>query len=458
MNKKTLKVSKPNAEIDKNDRKSFLENTVAPCSHDEQQTRKQVSIRMMEAVVDASNLTSALKRVKSNKGSAGVDNMTTEELENYLNLHLESIKKQLLSGTYQPSAVKRVEIPKPDGGVRKLGIPTVLDRFIQQAVGQVLNQIYDSKFSESSFGFRPRRSAQDAIRQSKRYVEEGYRIVVDIDLEKFFDKVQHDELMNILKCQIKDARLLKLIRRYLKAGIMINNEVIEPTEGTPQGGPLSPLLSNIILDKLDKELEKRGHKFCRYADDCNVYVKTKRSGERVKTSLTKFISDKLKLKVNEDKSAVAHVSRRKFLGYTFNLRQKAKVQIKPHGKSVEKFKLKVKALMRAGRGRNIKRFIKEDLNPLLRGWYEYFKVSDVKRIFRDLEEWIRRRIRNIYWRQLKSGKTRFKEMINCGIKPERAKECAGNGRGPWWNSNKLHMSELMPTKSLKEMGLYCFAK
>lgn len=456
MNKKTLKVSKPNAEIFKSDRKSFLENTVAPYSHDEQADRKQVRNKIMEAVVEASNLTIALRRVKRNKGSAGVDNMTTDELESYLNLHLEQIKKQLLSGTYQPSAVKRVEIPKPDGGVRKLGIPTVLDRFIQQAVGQVLNQIYDSKFSESSFGFRPRRSAQDAIKQSKRYVEQGHKIVVDIDLEKFFDKVQHDELMNTLKQRIKDARLLKLIRRYLKADIMINDEVIEATEGTPQGGPLSPLLSNIILDKLDKELEKRGHKFCRYADDCNIYVKSKRAGERVKASVTKFISDKLKLRVNEDKSAVAHVSRRKFLGYTFNLRQKAKVQIKPHDKSVEKFKLKVKTLMRAGRGRNIERFVKEDLNPILRGWYEYFKVSDVKSVFKALDEWISRRIRNIYWRQLKSSKTRFKEMINCGIRPERAKVCAGNGRGPWWNSNKLHMSELMPTAKLREMNLYRF--
>ena len=309
------------------DRKSQTDHTVAEYSHDEQTNRTQVSDQIMEAVVKASNLERAYKQVKRNKGSPGVDNMTVDDLGKYLILNLSQIKKQLLLGTYKPSPIKRVEIPKPDGGMRQLGIPTVVDRFIQQAVGQVLNQIYDSSFSESSFGFRPRRSAQDAIKQSKRYVEQGYKIVVDIDLEKFFDKVQHDVLMNKLKQKIKDARLLKLIRRYLKAGIMINNETIEPIEGTPQGGPLSPLLSNIILDNLDKELEKRGHKFCRYADDCNIYIRTKRSGERVMKSVTKFISEKLELKVNKDKSTVAHVMRRKFLGYTFNVRRKDLIQV-----------------------------------------------------------------------------------------------------------------------------------
>ncbi len=458
MDKKTLKVSKQNTERILSDRKSQTNPTVAEYSHDGQKNRTQVSDQIMEAIVEASNLESAYKQVKRNKGSPGIDNMTVDELGKYLTLNLSQIKKQLLLGTYKPLPVKRVEIPKPDGGVRKLGIPTVVDRFIQQAVGQVLNQIYDSSFSESSFGFRPRRSAQDAIKQSKRYVEQGYKIVVDIDLEKFFDKVQHDVLMNKLKQRIKDARLLKLIRRYLKAGIRINNEIIEPTEGTPQGGPLSPLLSNVILDNLDKELEKRGHKFCRYADDCNIYVRTKRAGDRVMESIAKFISESLELKVNKDKSAVAHVIWRKFLGYTFNVRRKDQIQIRPHNKSVEKFKLKVKAAMRKGRGQNIKRFIREVLNPILRGWHQYFKVSDTKKIFVSLDEWIRRRIRNIYWRQLKNNKARFRKMVACGIKPDRAKECAGNGRGPWWNSNKLHMSELLPIKSLQDMGLYCFVK
>ena len=458
MNKKTLKVSKQNTERILSDQKSQTNPTVAEYSHDEPKSRKQVSDQIMEAIVEASNLERAYKQVKRNKGSPGVDNMSVDDLGKYLTLNLSQIKKQLLAGTYHPSPVKRVEIPKPDGGTRQLGIPTVVDRFIQQAVGQVLNQIYDATFSESSFGFRPRRSAQDAIKQSKRYVEEGYKIVVDIDLEKFFDKVQHDVLMNKLKQRVKDARLLKLIRRYLKAGIMTNNEIINSIEGTPQGGPLSPLLSNIILDNLDQELEKRGHKFCRYADDCNIYVRTRRAGERVMESVTKFISEKLELKVNKDKSAVAHVMRRKFLGYTFNVRRKDQIQIKPHDKSVKKFKLKVKAAMRKGRGQNIKRFIGEVLNPILRGWHQYFKISDTKKIFVSLDEWIRRRIRSIYWRQLKNNKTRFRKMVACGIKPERAKECAGNGRGPWWNSNKLHMSELLPTKSLQDMGLYSFVK
>ena len=458
MDKKTLKVSNQNTEMTYSDRKSQTDHTVAEYSHDEQTNRTQVSDQIMEAVVKASNLERAYKQVKRNKGSPGVDNMTVDDLGKYLILNLSQIKKQLLLGTYKPSPIKRVEIPKPDGGMRQLGIPTVVDRFIQQAVGQVLNQIYDSSFSESSFGFRPRRSAQDAIKQSKRYVEQGYKIVVDIDLEKIFDKVQHDVLMNKLKQKIKDARLLKLIRRYLKAGIMINNETIEPIEGTPQGGPLSPLLSNIILDNLDKELEKRGHKFCRYADDCNIYIRTKRSGERVMKSVTKFISEKLELKVNKDKSTVAHVMRRKFLGYTFNVRRKDLIQIRPHNKSVEKFKVKVKSAMRKGKGQNIERFIKEVLNPILRGWHQYFKISDTKRIFEDLDKWIRRRIRSLYWRQLKNNKTRFRKMVACGIKPDRAKDCAGNGRGRWWNSKQLHMSELLPTKSLQDMGLYCFVR
>lgn len=419
-------------------------------------SKMQASNQIMEAIVESSNLERAYKQVKKNKGSPGVDNMTVEDLTEYLKLNIVQIKKQLLAGDYQPSPVRRVEIPKPDGGIRQLGIPTVMDRFVQQAVGQVLNQIYDSNFSESSFGFRPRRSAQDAIKQSKRYVEQGYKIVVDIDLEKFFDKVQHDVLMNKLKQDIKDARVLKLVRRFLKAGIMNNNEMIESTEGTPQGGPLSPLLSNIILDGLDKELEKRGHKFCRYADDCNIYVRTKRAGIRVMQSVTQFISTELKLNVNKNKSAAAHVSQRKFLGYTFNLKIKSTVQIAPHKRSVEKFKLKVKELMRKGKGSNIKRFIEEDLNPVLRGWHQYFKICDTKSTFIALEEWIRRRIRCIYWRQLKNNKTRFRKMVACGISIKRAKESSANGHGPWWNSNRRHMSELMPTKSLQDMGLYCF--
>ena len=433
--------------------KSFVSSRRADRSHDEQDPFSLKTNQIMEAVVEAPNLRRALARVKSNKGSAGVDKMTVEDLPAYLTKNWEQIKKQLLTGKYKPSPVRRVEISKPDGGVRQLGIPTVLDRFIQQAVGQVLSQIYEPTFSASSFGFRPSRSAQDAIKQSKKYVQEGRKYVVDIDLEKFFDRVQHDKLMNILKERIKDARVLRLIRDFLKAGVMVGGIFNPSEEGTPQGGPLSPLLSNIILDKLDKELERRGHKFCRYADDCNAYVKSRRSGERLMTSITRFIEESLKLVVNTQKSAVAYVTQRKFLGFVIS-RQKDRVSIGPHSKSVRKFRKLVKVLFRKGRGRNIPRFINEDLNPVLRGWHQHFKVSDTTWVFKDLDQWVRRRIRMLFWRQWKNGRTRYKKMLMAGIKPDRAKECATNGRGPWWNSNKLHMSELIPTKYLRSLGLY----
>ena len=433
--------------------KSFVSSRRTDRSHDEQDPFSLKTNQIMEAVVEAPNLRRALARVKSNKGSAGVDKMTVEDLPAYLTKNWEQIKKQLLTGKYKPSPVRRVEISKPDGGVRQLGIPTVLDRFIQQAVGQVLSQIYEPTFSASSFGFRPSRSAQDAIKQSKKYVQEGRKYVVDIDLEKFFDRVQHDKLMNILKERIKDARVLRLIRDFLKAGVMVGGIFNPSEEGTPQGGPLSPLLSNIILDKLDKELERRGHKFCRYADDCNAYVKSRRSGERLMTSITRFIEESLKLVVNTQKSAVAYVTQRKFLGFVIS-RQKDRVSIGPHSKSVRKFRKLVKVLFRKGRGRNIPRFINEDLNPVLRGWHQHFKVSDTTWVFKDLDQWVRRRIRMLFWRQWKNGRTRYKKMLMAGIKPDRAKECATNGRGPWWNSNKLHMSELIPTKYLRSLGLY----
>lgn len=456
MKQKTLKADNRNPLGRKSGgQKSFESLRRAEPSHDGQDPFSLKMNEIMEAVVEAPNLRRALAQVKRNKGSAGIDKMSVEELSAYLVHHWEQIKKQLLTGRYKPSPVRRVEIPKPDGSKRKLGIPTVLDRFIQQAVGQVLSQIYEPTFSASSFGFRPRRSAQDAIRQSKKYVQEGRKYVVDIDLEKFFDKVQHDKLMNILKVRIKDVRILRLIRDFLKAGTMIEGVVHDSSEGTPQGGPLSPLLSNIILDKLDKELESRGHKFCRYADDCNIYVKTKRSGHRVMQSIQMFIERKLGLVINTKKSTVAWVGFRKFLGYGLRT-NKTQVSIAPHAESVRKLKAKVKMLFRMGRGRNIGSFIKEDLNPVLRGWHQYFKVSDTKRVFVELNQWIARRLRMVQWRQWKKPQTRFQKMLAAGIKPARAKDCAYNGRGPWWNSNRLHASELMPTKKLVEMGLYRF--
>lgn len=456
MKQKTLKANNTNSLGRKcGEQNSLLGLQRAESSHDGQDPFSLKMNEIMEAVVEAPNLRKALAQVKRNKGSAGIDKMSVDELSDYLVKHWEQIKKQLLTGGYKPSPVRRVEIPKPDGSKRKLGIPTVLDRFIQQAVGQVLSQIYEPTFSGSSFGFRPRRSAQDAILQSKKYVQEGRKYVVDIDLEKFFDKVQHDKLMNILKERIKDARVLRLIRDFLNAGTMIDGLVHASSEGTPQGGPLSPLLSNVILDKLDKELEKRGHKFCRYADDCNIYVKTKRSGHRVMQSIQSYIESKLCLVVNSQKSAVAWVGYRKFLGYGLRTK-KSQVSIAPHAESVRKLRAKLKEIFRKGRGRNIKSFIQEDLNPVLRGWHQYFKVSDTKQVFVDLNWWIARRIRMLYWRQWKKPKTRYKKMLAAGINASRAKECASNGRGPWWNSNKLHMSELIPSKYLVDIGLYSF--
>lgn len=456
MKQKTLKVDKKNPLDGKVDGQKLSRVQLrAETSHDGQDPFALKMNEIMEAVVEAPNLRKALAQVKRNRGSAGIDKMSVEDLSPYLVHNWEQIKKQLLAGEYKPSPVRRVEIPKSDGSKRKLGIPTVLDRFIQQAVGQVLSQIYDPTFSDSSFGFRPKRGAQDAIKQSKRYVEQGRKYVVDIDLEKFFDRVQHDILMNILKERVKDARTLKLIRSYLRAGMMIEGVVHDSIEGTPQGGPLSPLLSNIILDKLDKELEGRGHKFCRYADDCNIYVRTKRAGERVMWSICRYIEEKLYLVVNMKKSLVAWVGHRKFLGYNIRT-NKGQAKVAPHKASVKKLKAKIKSVFRVGRGRNIGRLIQEDLNPVLRGWHQYFKVSDTTQVFIDLNWWIARRIRMLYWRQWKKPKTRYKRMLAIGIKPERAKECAFNGRGPWWNSNKLHMSELIPTKYLVEIGLYSF--
>lgn len=399
MKQKTLKVDKKNPLDGKVDgQKLFRVQLRAETSHDGQDPFALKMNEIMEAVVEAPNLRKALAQVKRNRGSAGIDKMSVEDLSPYLVHNWEQIKKQLLAGEYKPSPVRRVEIPKSDGSKRKLGIPTVLDRFIQQAVGQVLSQIYDPTFSDSSFGFRPKRGAQDAIKQSKRYVEQGRKYVVDIDLEKFFDRVQHDILMNILKERVKDARTLKLIRSYLRAGMMIEGVVHDSIEGTPQGGPLSPLLSNIILDKLDKELEGRGHKFCRYADDCNIYVRTKRAGERVMWSICRYIEEKLYLVVNMKKSLVAWVGHRKFLGYNIRT-NKGQAKVAPHKASVKKLKAKIKSVFRVGRDRNIGRLIQEDLNPVLRGWHQYFKVSDTTQVFIDLNWWIVRRIRMLYWRQ-----------------------------------------------------------
>lgn len=404
---------------------------------------------LMEAVVERSNMIKALVRVQRNKGAPGVDGLRVENLPEYLATHWGQIKQWLLAGTYEPFPVRRVEIPKPDGGVRLLGIPTSVDRLIQQAIGQVLGGIFEPTFSEHSYGFRAKRSAHQAVAQAKAYAAEGRKYVVDIDLEKFFDRVNHDILVDRLSRRIKDKRVLKTIRAYLEAGVMIGG-LEEPTrEGTPQGGPLSPLLSNVLLDELDKELERRGHKFCRYADDCNIYVRSRKAGERVKASITKWLERRLKLKVNEAKSAVDHVSRRKFLSYSMTTDKK----LKPASKAVERFKGKIRELFRTARGSNVVKFIEDDLNPLLRGWIDYFKLSEVKLIFEDLDGWLRRKLRCLYWRQWKRGKTRYKRLIERGLTPDHARRSATNGRGPWWNSGKAHMVIAFPGKYFDQLGL-----
>jgi RNA-directed DNA polymerase len=406
----------------------------------------------MEAVVGRKNMVQAYKRVVSNKGVAGVDGVSVADLREYLWTHWARIKEELLEGRYEPQPVRKVEIPKPGGkGMRQLGIPTVMDRLIQQALLQVLEPVFDPGFSNHSYGFRPGRSAQQAVHRARSYVAEGRRWVVDMDLEKFFDRVNHDILMSRVARKVRDKRVLQLIRRFLQAGIMADGLVSQRTEGTPQGGPLSPLLSNILLDDLDKELERRGHAFCRYADDCNIYVRTRRSGERVMNSITEFLENRLKLKVNREKSAVDRPWKRKFLSYSMTVNREPR--LKPAPQSVERLKGKLKALFRKGRGRNFRRFIREDLNPVLRGWFNYFGLSRVKGVLEALDQWIRRRLRCILWRQWKRPRTRAKRLTQLGLAEERAWTSAYNGHGPWWNAGASHMNQAVPKYLLTRIGL-----
>lgn len=409
-------------------------------------------MELMEAVVARENMVAALLRVEGNKGSAGIDGMKVEELRSYLKEHWPGIKGLLLKGEYEPEPVLKVEIPKADGkGMRELGIPTVVDRLIQQAVHQVLLPIFDPGFSERSYGFRPGRNAQQAVSQSQEYVGEGYRWVVDMDLEKFFDRVNHDVLMSRVARKVKDKRVLKLIRRYLQAGVMAGGVVSARHEGTPQGGPLSPLLSNIILDELDKELEGRGHRFCRYADDCNIYVKSKRAGERVMESLTRFLGKRLRLKVNREKSAVGRPWQRKFLGYSMTSHKQPRLKVAPS--SVARLKKQIKDICRRGRGRNVGRLIEEELTPLLRGWVNYFRLAEVKGIFEELDGWMRHKLRCLIWRQWKRSRTRAKNLMKRGLMEERAWQSATNGRGPWWNSGASHMNDAFRKSYFDNLGL-----
>lgn len=408
--------------------------------------------QLLEAVVERENMWLALKQVERNRGAAGVDNMTVEQLRAYLREHWLRIKEELLAGSYQPQPVRKVEIPKPGGqGMRMLGIPTVLDRLIQQAVHQVLSPYFEPSFSEMSYGFRPHRSAQQAVLKAREYVRAGGRWVVDLDLEKFFDRVNHDVLMSRLARRIKDKRVLRLIRRYLQAGMMSNGLTTARREGTPQGGPLSPLLSNILLDELDKELERRGHKFCRYADDCNIYVRSRSAGERVMKSLTSFLERRLRLQVNAGKSAVARPWERKFLGYSLTWHREARLKVA--ASSVQRLKEKLREIFRRGRGRNVGKIIEAELTPLLRGWMNYFRLAEVKGIFDELDSWIRRKLRCLIWRQWKRTIARAKGLLRRGLKEAQAWVSATNGRGPWWNAGASHMNAAFPKSYFVRCGL-----
>ncbi len=406
--------------------------------------------RLMEEVCERENLKEALRRVKANKGSAGVDRMTVDGIADYLKQHWPAIREQLLSGTYQPKPVRRVEIPKPDGGVRKLGIPTVLDRFIQQAVMQVLQRQWDPTFSDHSYGFRPGRSAHQAVAQAQRYIAEGHSWCVDLDLEKFFDRVNHDKLMGQIAKRVGDKRLLKLIRAFLNAGVMENGLISPSVEGTPQGGPLSPLLSNLVLDELDRELERRGHRFVRYADDSNIYVRSQRAGQRVMKSVTRFITQKLKLKVNETKSAVARPQVRKFLGFSFTASPEAKRVIAPQ--ALDRFKQRIREITRRAKGVSMKTTI-EELAPFVRGWRSYFGFCETPEVLVSLTRWVRLRIRAAMWRQWKTPRRRREALIELGVRSRLASNTAGSGLGPWYLAKAKALSVGLSNAYLSSLGL-----
>jgi RNA-directed DNA polymerase len=406
--------------------------------------------QLMEEVCGRENCKQALARVKANKGGAGVDGMTVHELPEFLKQHWPTIREQLLSGTYKPQPVKRVEIPKPDGGMRTLGIPTVLDRFIQQVAMQVLQRRWDPMFSEHSYGFRPGRSAHQAVEAAQKYIADGYRWVVDLDLEKFFDRVNHDKLMAKIAERVSDKRMLKLIRTFLGAGVMEGGLVSPVDEGTPQGGPLSPLLSNVVLDEFDRELERRGLRFARYADDSNIYVRSRRAGERVMTSITRFITKKLRLKVNEQKSAVARPWARKFLGFSFTNAGIPKRRIAP--KAVDRFKERVRELTRRMRGVSTERMA-EELARYLRGWLGYFGKCETPSVLEGLEKWFRRRLRSAIWKQWKRGSVRFAELRHRGVGKDLAAQTAGSAHGPWRLSNSPALSIALPNAYFDSLGI-----
>jgi RNA-directed DNA polymerase len=407
--------------------------------------------RLMEEVCERENLKQALKRVKANKGAPGVDGMTVQALPAYLREHWPSLRAALLNGTYKPQPVRRVEIPKPDGGgVRKLGIPSALDRFVQQALLQVLQRQWDPTFSGSSYGFRPGRSAHQAVAQAQSYIQSGYRWVVDLDLEKFFDRVSHDILMSRVAKRISDRRVLKLIRSFLTAGVMENGLVGATDEGTPQGGPLSPLLSNLMLDDLDRELERRGLRFVRYADDCHVYVRSERAGQRVMAGLKAFLTGRLKLKVNDTKSAVARPHTRKFLGFTFPAQAQVKRRIA--STALARFKERIREMTQRSHGVSVDQMIGA-LNRYLTGWRGYFGFCETPRVLQRMEEWVRRRIRCFFWKQWRRGRTRFRELLARGVDRNLAAQTAGSPHNAWRLSNSPALQRALTNRFLRSPGL-----
>jgi RNA-directed DNA polymerase len=409
-------------------------------------------IATIENVVSSRNMMKAYKAVTRNKGAPGIDGVTIKEIKKVIQEQWPKIKQDILEGKYYPSPVRRVEIPKPEGrGVRQLGIPTVMDRIIQQAIYQELVLVFDPTFSKHSYGFRPSRSAQQAVLQAQQYIQEGCEWVVDIDLEKFFDKVNHDMLMARVARRVKDKKILLLIRRFLQAGVMENGLVIATEEGTPQGGPLSPLLSNIMLDDFDKELEKRGLRFARFADDCNIYVKTERAGKRVMESVVRYLTEELKLKVNQQKSAVDNPWNRKFLGFTFT-KGKGPKRITVHESRIKRFKDKIRGITKKMRGNKITDSIRKFIMPITRGWANYFGIAETRNVFEDLDSWIRRKIRCILWRQWKKPRTRYKRLIALGLKPHTAKQRAYNSRGPWRSAKTASMHKALTNAVIEDMG------
>ena len=404
----------------------------------------------MEAVTDRANMMLAYQRVVENKGAAGVDNLSTLDLKPWLKQHWQGMKVSLAAGSYLPRAIRKVDIPKPNGDTRTLGVPTVVDRLIQQAIAQRLSPLVEPHFSHSSYGFRPNRNAWQAVQQAQQYIRSGKRWVVDMDLEKFFDRVDHDILMSKLANLIEDKRPLKLIRRFLEADMMDNGQRVTRDRGMPQGGPLSPLLSNILLDSLDKELERRGHSFCRYADDCNIYVSSQKAGESLLTDITEFLSKELKLQVNADKSAVAKPWERKFLGYSFTRHKESRVKIA--AQSVSRFKDKIREMTTRHCSRSINETI-HVMTPVLRGWISYFRLTKVKGVLEELDGWIRRKLRCLLWRQWKRVYTRARNLMKAGLTEERAWWSATNQRGAWWNAGASHMNQAFRKGWFDKMGL-----